>query len=44
MFVMLVSVTAIKPILGLPIILNEIYLGIYLIVKGFSQQKGEKLK
>jgi hypothetical protein len=37
MLVMLVSVTAIKPVLGLPIILNEIYLGIYLIVKGFSE-------
>jgi hypothetical protein len=39
MLVMLVSVTAIKPVLGLPIILNEIYLGIYLIAKGFSRGK-----
>jgi len=36
--VMFVSVTAIKPILGLPIIINEIYLGIYLIVKGFKDE------
>ena len=34
MLVMFVSVREIKPVLGLPIILNEIYLGIYLLVKG----------
>jgi hypothetical protein len=30
-----VPIVELHPILGLPIILNEIYLGIYLIVKGF---------
>jgi len=36
MLVMFVSVREIKPVLGLPIILNEIYLGIYLLVKGLE--------
>jgi hypothetical protein len=41
MLVMAVSVTTVKPILGLPIILNEIYLGVNLIAKGFINIKGE---
>jgi hypothetical protein len=37
MLVMFVSLNTIKPVLALPIILNEIYLGVYLIAKGFSK-------
>jgi hypothetical protein len=33
------SAAAVTPILGLPIIVNEIYLGIYLIAKGLSTSK-----
>jgi len=40
---MLIPITAIQPILGLPIILNEIYLGIYLIIKGFHITGTEKV-
>ena len=38
MLTMVVSVSALQPVLALPIILNEIYLGIYLLVKGFRER------
>ena len=39
---MFVPLVAIHPVLGLPIILNEIYLGIYLIVKGFRSTESKE--
>jgi hypothetical protein len=41
MAVMLVPVAAVTPVFGLPIIVNEIYLGVYLIVKGFRKGAAE---